>query len=145
MSGHVLGGRAFVAIGESTVEHDLRFDALCERAGLNDFRMEQGEAPDTYADRLLRQLLVSEHVLDLLACLLVPEPVDAGDKEPGETWTPDLAQETVRHFGSLRSPEDKAQIRSLVLSLLIEFFPFGMRSSGTSATSSEEGAHPANV
>jgi hypothetical protein len=142
---YVLGGRAFVPIGGSTVEHDFRFDALCEQAGLNDFHMLEGEEAGAYADRLLRKVLEKEQVLHLLSCLIVPEPVDAGDKEPGESWTPDLARESAHFLGSLRSPEDKAQVRSLVLSLLIAFFPFGMRSLRTSATSFDPTRHPATT
>ncbi len=126
---HVLGGRTFLSVSESTVEHDLYFHALVGRAGL---RFEKGdeESPEDFAARILDELVQSGQTLDLLGCLLVPEDVGV------DGWTPEEARKTSAFIGQLRGEADKARVRSLVLSLLIGFFGCGLASVWTSPRSS---------
>ena len=140
---HVLGGRTFVPVSESTVEHDYHFLALLHRAGLGDVELLPGETGGVFAERILRQVIASGQVRPLLGCLLVPEPA-AGTptRPPGELWTPEMGQDTARYLGGLIEEQDKAMVRSLVISLLIDFFQSGLSSLRASATSSAEGVSP---
>ena len=135
---HVLGGRAFLTVAESTVEQDFRFLALIKRARIDEVLMEPGESPEAFARRLLEVTIESGVILDLLGCLLVPEDIASRDRDPGEAWTRQMGEETARFLGQLRDPRDKAEVRGLVLSLLVSFFESGIVSLWTSTTSSEE-------
>jgi hypothetical protein len=140
---HVLGGRTFLPITESTVEQDFRFLALVKQARIDEVVLRPGESPEAFARRLLEAAVASGAILELLGCLLVPEEAAPPDRDPGEAWTREMSAETARFLGRLRDPADKAAIRSLVLSLLISFFESGIVSLWTSTTSSGE-AVPAN-
>lgn len=135
--GHVLGGRTFLVVGDSTVEQDLTIDALLRKSGIGEIILEPGETPQAFALRLLDTAVRSGDVLQLLGCLLIPEEYAAGAAEPGDAWSLEVAEETTRFIGGLHSPQDKADVRSLILSLLISFFDEGIDSSPSSATSSE--------
>jgi hypothetical protein len=139
---HVLGGRTFLTMRESTVEQDFHFLALVKRARIDEIVMERGETPETFARRLLETTIESGAILDLLGCLLVPEEAAPRDHDPGEAWTREMGEETARFLGGLRDPTDKATIRSLVLSLLVSFFESGIVSLQTSTTSSGEAIPP---
>jgi len=136
-----LGGRAFVHVGESTVEHDYTFLALQTAAGLDVFDMQVGESPEVFAERLVRQVIASGKALPLLGCLLVPEPTDS-QKPAGEAWTPEMGEKTARFLGTLTAEKDKAQVRSLIATLLIDFFQSGLASVRTTAMSSSNEAGP---
>ena len=135
---HTLGGHTFLPLRESTVEQDFRFLALVGRARISDVVMQPGERPEAFARRLLEVTIESGVILDLLGCLLVPEEIAPGDRDPGEVWTPEVGQETARFLGQLHDPKDKAEVRGLVLSLLVSFFESGIVSLWTSRTSSVE-------
>jgi len=135
---HTLGGRAFLAIEESTVEQDFRFLSLVGRARIDEVIMQPQETPEAFARRLLEATIESGVILDLLGCLLIPEELAPRDRDPGEVWTPELGRETARFLGQLRDPKDKAEVRSLVLSLLVSFFESGIVSLWTSTTSFAE-------
>ena len=135
---HVLGGRTFLTVRESTVEQDFRFLALVKRARIDEITIQPRESPEVFARRLLEATVESGAILDLLGCLLVPEETAPRDRDPGETWTREMGEETARFLGRLREPEDKARVRSLVLSLLVSFFESGIVSLWTSKTSSTE-------
>lgn len=141
---HVLGGRAFLAIGESTIEQDLHFLALVKKAKIDQVVMRPGESAESYARRLLEATVESGTILDLLGCLLVPEDAAPRDRDPGEVWTLEMGEETARFLGRLRAPEDKATLRGLVLSLLVSFFEHGIVSLWRLPTSSREGTIPVN-
>lgn len=126
---HVLGGRTFLSVTESTVEHDLYFHGIAGRAGLR-FEKRDDEGADEFAARILEETVQSGKALDLLGCLLVPEEVGA------EGWTPEEARKTAAFIGQLRGEEDKARVRALILSLLIGFFGCGLASIRTSPRSS---------
>jgi len=133
---HTIGGRTFLTIKESTVEQDFLFLALVKRARLDDVVLEPGESPEDFARRLLEAAVESGAILEILACLLVPEEAAPRGRDPGEAWTREMAEETARFLGGLKKPEDKDKIRSLVLSLLIPFVESGIVSLRTSMRSS---------
>ena len=135
---HTIGGRTFLPLRESTVEQDFRFLALVGRARISDVVMQPGERPEAFARRLLEVTIESGVILDLLGCLLIPEELAPGDRDPGEVWTSEIGRETARFLGQLRDPKDKAEVRGLVLSLLVSFFESGIVSLWTSRTSSVE-------
>ncbi len=145
---HILGGRTFLPLRESTVEQDFRFLALIKRARVDEVVMQLGESPEAFARRLLEVTIESGVILDLLGCLLVPAELAPGDRDPGEVWTSEIGKETARFLGQLQDPKDKAEVRSLVLSLLVSFFESGIVSLSTLRTSSVEtipnpGSNPA--
>lgn len=132
---HLLGGRRFSVIGESTVEHDLTFMGLLRKAGLDMPTLREGELPKDFATRLLGDLLGSGKACELLGCLLIPEGVESED------WTPELGQETAEHIGHLTSAADKQKVNQLILSALVDFFESGLASlAATRASSYAEGA-----
>jgi hypothetical protein len=135
---HTVGGRTFLPLRESTVEQDFRFLALVGRARIDEVVMQPGERPEAFARRLLEAVIKSGVILDLLGCLLVPEDIAPRDRDPGEVWTSEVGQETARFLGQLRDPKDKAEVRGLVLSLLVSFFERGIVSLWTSPTSFAE-------
>jgi hypothetical protein len=135
---HTIAGKTFVPVGESTVEQDFQFLALIKRARIEEVVMAPGESAEAFARRLLEVTIESGVVLDLLGCLLVPEEKVPGDQPPGEAWTPEMGRETARFLGQLRNPTDKAEVRGLVLSLLVSFFESGIVSLWSSQTSSKE-------
>jgi hypothetical protein len=126
---HVLGGRPFVALTETTVEHDLYFHGLAGRAGLR-FEKWEEESAEEFAGRILEEVIQSGQTLDLLGCLLVPKEIGV------EGWSPEEGRKTAAFIGQLRGDEDKARVRALILSLLIGFFGCGLASIRTSPRSS---------
>lgn len=126
---HVLGGRTFLSVTDSTVEHDLHFHGIAGRAGLR-FWKHEDESVEGFAARILEEMIQSGKALDLLGCLLVPEEIGV------EGWTPEEARKTSAFIGQLRGEEDKARVRALILSLLIGFFGCGLASISTSPRSS---------
>lgn len=122
MGKHVLGGRAFRSIGESTIQHDYTFMGMVREAGLDRPTLEPGETPQDFAARLLGEILSSGRAFDLLGVLLIPEGMEDTD------WTPELGEETAAHLAHLTEPDDKAKVNGLVLSTLIDFFQTGLAS-----------------
>jgi len=126
---YAIGGRAFVPITESTVEHDLYFHGLAGRAGLR-FEKHEHESAADFGERVLEETIQSGKALELVGCLIVPEEVGVDD------WTPEEARKTAAFIGKLRGEEDKARVRALILSLLMDFFRCGLASIWTSPKSS---------
>ena len=135
---HTIGGRTFLPLRESTVEQDFRFLALIKRAQIDEVVMQPGASPEAFARRLLEVTIESGLILDLLGCLLVPEDIASRDRDPGEVWTSEVGRETAQFLGQLRDPKDKAEVRGLVLSLLVSFFESGIVSLWNSTTSFAE-------
>jgi len=135
---HVIGGRTFLTVRESTVAQDFHFLGLVSRAGIDRITMGENEQPEDFARRLMELAVRSGAVLELMGCLILPEDHAPKDGEPGEAWTLEMCKETARFLGGLKSEEDKAAIRGLVLSLLISFFESGIVSLWSSKTSSGE-------
>ncbi|OHD23189.1 MAG: hypothetical protein A2Y38_13030 [Spirochaetes bacterium GWB1_59_5] len=125
----ILGGRTFVPVTESTVEHDLYFHGLAGRAGLR-FEKGERETPEDFGARILDETVQSGKALELIGCLMVPEEVGV------DGWTPEEARKTAAFIGQLRGDEDKARVRGLILSLLMDFFRCGLASIWTSQSSS---------
>lgn len=133
---HVLGGRTFLSITESTIEHDLYFHGLAGQAGLR-FEKQEEESVEEFASRILAETIQSGQALELLGCLIVPEEIGV------DGWTPEEARRTAAFIGQVRVGEDKARVRALILSLLIGFFGCGLASIVTSPRSS--GGRPATT
>lgn len=137
-----LGGRRFLTVQEMTVKQDLAFLALTREAGLDGLTMGAGESPEDFAERILGALVENDAVLKILGLLLVPPAIRSRRlpfQKPGTVpskWTPEVADETAAFLGSLSTPKDKAQIRALILTLLIHFFGSGIGSLWTTETSS---------
>ena len=84
----MLGGRAFLPLERTTVEHDHWYMRHVRASGLDAVELCDGETHAEYAMRLLGAALESGRALLLLGGLIVP-----GDA-PGGRWTPALAMET---------------------------------------------------
>src|SRR6266568_3512535 len=87
-----------------------------------------GETAEQFAERLLFMVIDSGKVFQLLGCMLLPLGV------PDEKWTPEEAERTADFLRVLRDPQDKSDVQSLVVSLLVGFFSEGLRSSSASST-----------
>ena len=133
---HLLGGRTFLALTESTIAQDLHFLSLIKKAKIEEISTREDEDPKEYALRILETIVENGCLLPLLGCLLVPEEAAPAAGDPGETWTEELGRETTAFIGSLKTAGDKAVINSLILSLLIHFFDQGIISSWVSRISS---------
>lgn len=127
---HRLGGRAFHAIGESNMAHDLRTMALLREVGIDRVGRGPEETDEGYATRVLLDVVGSGKALDLLGCLLIPEGTDS------RAWTPRLGDDTAAHLAGVSDPREKLQIQALILSALVDFFQLGLASSPIFATSS---------
>lgn len=138
-------GRDYVSFARGTAEHQLHTMALIRECGLRDLKLQDGEAPDAFATRLLDQLIGARLVFELLACWLVPadwreriEPLvrEGYEPTPGLAWTPEFAQETAGVFRRLTDEREIADLHVLILELLIDFFARGTSSLWSSGGSS---------
>jgi hypothetical protein len=137
-----LGGRRFVPIGESTIEHDFNISALLRGARLDEFTAPAGSSPEAIATEILDRVLQSGKAFEILGCLLLPEGMKAED------WTPALGAETADQLRGLTAREDKAVITALTVSLIIGFFESGLglrESSPTSSVQPDERTRPPAV
>ncbi len=125
-----LGGRRFVQLTESTVEHDFRMMALLREVGLDRPMRLEDETPADYGGRLLRDLISSDRALDVLGHLLVPEGTSPRD------WSVEMAKETAAFLGGLVHPDDKQRIYALTLEFLLGFFQLELDSLRRSPPSS---------
>ena len=128
-----IGGRTFVQVTNSTIEHDFWLMAHIRGAGLDRIAIEEGEAPDDFAVRLLGEVISSGRIFPILGGLFHPEKIASID------WTPEVADETVSFLKKVYDPEDKALIQQQVVSLLISFFQSGLASLTISRRSSGTG------
>ena len=139
---HKLGGRSFLTVQDATVEQDFLFLELIHNAHIDRIVLSEGEDAAEFSERILGALVGDGAVLKLLGCLLVPAAAPTRRlgfrRDTTITWTPELGAETARFLGGLKSPEDKAKIRALVLTLLVHFFENGIVSLWTTKTSSGE-------
>lgn len=131
-----LGGRIFTPVKNSTIEHDFWLMGHIRAAGLDQVRVEEGENPDEFVMRLLREAINSGRVFLLLGGLMIQEGT------PPDKWTPVLAKETAEFLKKLTAPEDKARIQQQVVSMLIGFFETGLASLRTSRRFSGKEAQP---
>lgn len=131
-----LGGRTYVPVKNSTIEHDFWLMGQIRSAGLDEVHIKPDERPEDFALRLLRDVINSGHVFLLLGGLLIPEGTAFED------WTPELADETAGTLKKLTAPGDKEKVREQVLSLLIGFFETGLACLTTSRSYSPGQGRP---
>lgn len=115
-----IGGRTYVPVKNSTIEHDFWLMGQIRATGLDEVHVRPEEKPEDFALRLLRDVINSGRVFLLLGGLLIPEGVAFED------WTPELAEKTAETLKKLTAPDDKEKVREQVLSLLIGFFETGL-------------------
>lgn len=132
---HELGGHKFVEVGDSTAAQDLYFMGLVSKAGLDELTMHEAEEPEHFARRVLQATIESGKTLEILGALLIPAERVQDFEHPGDYWTPETAAETAQLIGRLKG-RDKPKLHSLILSLLISFFEFGIVSLWTTQKSS---------
>lgn len=115
----LLGGRAFARAEDTTVEQDLWIMGTLRRVGLDQLSLEVGETADDFAHRLLSDLAASGKALPLLGALIVPA-------DGPETWSEELAASTAAFLATLKAPDDKARVNTLIVSMLLGFFLSGI-------------------
>jgi hypothetical protein len=115
-----IGGRMFVPVKNSTIEHDFWLMAHIRGAGLDRIAIEEGEPPEEFAVRLLGEVISSGRIFPILGGLFLPEKISSLD------WTPEVAEETAAFLKKVSDPDDKALIQQQVVSLLISFFQSGL-------------------
>ena len=128
-----IGGRMFVPVKNSTIEHDFWLMAHIRGAGLDRIAIEEGEPPEDFAVRLLGEVINSGRIFPILGGLFLPEKISSVD------WTPEVAEETASFLKKISDPQDKLEIQRQVISLLISFFQTGLASLTISRKSSGTG------
>ena len=121
-----LAGRAFVPVGESTIEHDIEFVRLLKAAKIDAPQRLADETPEAFGWRVLQSIIDAGALLPLVACLILPAAV--APEKPGllrgcaehlgilrpaarsTGWTPDVAHDTTEWLKTLDDPEDKAHV-----------------------------------
>ena len=132
-----IGGQTFVPVKNSTIEHDFWLMAHIRGAGLDRIAIEEVEAPEDFAVRLLGEVINSGRIFPILGGLFLPEKMSSLD------WTPELAEETATFLKKISDPQDKLEIQKQVISLLISFFQSGLVSLRISRKSSGAGPQTA--
>ncbi len=125
-----IGGRTFIPVRDSTIEHDFWLMAHIRGAGLDRIAIGDGEAPDDFAVRILAEVISSGRIFPILGGLFLPEKISPLD------WTPAVAEETAAFLRKISDPADKAVIQQQVVSLLLSFFQTGLASLTISRKSS---------
>lgn len=125
-----LGGREFVALERSTLEHDTWFALATAAAGITSATPAPGQDRGEFALGLFARLYESGHLWDLLGALVLPAGTASRD------WSPALARETGRFIAGLDEPADKDRARLLIVELLLPFLSEGLASWKASTSSS---------
>ena len=128
-----IGGRTFVPVKNSTIEHDFWLMAHIRGVGLDRIAIEENEPPEDFAVRLLNEVINSGRIFPILGGLFLPEKTSSLD------WTPEVAEETAAFLKKISDPADKALIQQQVVSLLLSFFQSGLVSLMISRKSSGTG------
>jgi hypothetical protein len=131
-----IGGQKWRAVKRSTIEHDFWMMKHIREAGLDAGRLRPGEKPEEFAIRLLHQVIASGKAFTLLGGVLLP----AGMAD--EHWTPERAEQTAAFLRGLAADEDKAAVKSAIISLLTGFLEAGLRSYADFVTASTAGSQP---
>ena len=127
-----LGGIAYRVIGaHGSVDRDDYMTEIFRRIGLFPLPdMLENETPGEYGLRLLDQLRHDKG--PVLAGLLIPASCTYDTD-----WTRELAAASARHITRrCTSPDDRAKITNLTLSVMLDFFESGIGSSLVSLSSS---------
>lgn len=127
-----LGGRDFVPVLLSTIEHDYWLMATVRAAGLDQITKADSESPEDFVHRILHEVIVSGEAFNLLGGLLIDAVM------PVQAWTPDIAMQTADFIKHLTAPEDKAAVQAQMIALLLGFFENGLTSVMISPKSSGE-------
>lgn len=127
-----LGGRAFRPVLDATIEHDYWMMGRIRLAGIDRVVIEDGELPEEFAVRLLRELVNSGEIFAILGGAIMPADRDVCD------WTPEMAADTSTFLKRLTAAEDKQTINSVTASLLAGFFAHGLATLLTSRSYSSE-------
>src|SRR6266403_531754 len=128
--GMKLGGREFDVVSRGTIEWDVALLTVLQGLGLADVVLGPGETAEQLAHRILKTLTSTPKLFDLLGCLLVPKGTELFD------WSPELQQQTASFIKRLHGEEDKAAIKSQVVSMVTVFFQSGLLSMQTCLPSS---------
>lgn len=124
-----LGGQPFRLVTESTFGHEIYFEGLIRKAGLDRMRPAEGETMDAFAVRLVDRVLYSDELLPIVGCLIVP-----ADVEPSG-WTREIAATTQAHVAALSDPAEIASVRQVICEALAVFFERGRTFSQSFQTS----------
>ena len=124
-----IAGKAFKAVTDSTLEHDMWTLQQLQRSGIDTIVMEEGESADNFAQRMLIQLLTNGTIFDLLGGLLMPASLKGAD------WTPEIAAESAKLFARTTGDE-KILVRKQIAGAMESFLAAGLLSSIRSRRSS---------
>lgn len=119
MANRTIGGVVYRELTETTMEQDDAILRIVRAANVEELQMEDGEKADDFVARILSELISSGKAFGLLGCFLVPE---------GKEWSRALAAETAETFRRVTAGEDKAELRSALVPLLMTFFVTGLAS-----------------
>jgi hypothetical protein len=125
-----IGGHKWHAVKRSTIEHDFWLMKHIREAGLDSVRIRKDEKPEDFAVRLLHEVISSGNAFTLLGGFLLPEGVS------DEQWSPEQAGQTASFMRGLAADEDKAAVKSAIISLLTGFLEAGLGSSNNSVIAS---------
>lgn len=125
-----LGGQRFEVVRGTTAEQDFWVASRLRAAGLDRVELARDETPEAFARRLLEDLVDEGAGFAVLAGLVVPL---------GSTWSPTLARSTEATLRGLRAAADKAVLRTLMATLVSDFFVSGLSSAMRSQSSSPLG------
>lgn len=125
-----LGGRTYVPVVRSTLEHDLHVMGTLRAAGIDELPLAPGETAEEYAVRMVGMLLAGGRGLDLIAAMIRPE------EGRDEDWTLAGAAAVRAHLAGLTDEADKQQAQGLLVSVLVPFLESGLVSLKRSVTSS---------
>ncbi len=127
MSEVKLGGRLFSVVNFDAITVRNEHYVMREIAGseLDTVLPAPGEEDTAYMLRLHARVIASLRLPELLAGYLLP----AGKLETD--WTEAMAAETARLIAGLTTPEDRAEVHRLGLSVVMDFFRVGLASMQT--------------
>lgn len=121
-----LGGKAYRPITSSTLEHDHWVMGEIRGSGLDRIVKREDETTDEFVRRLLAECIQKGRVYSLLGGFIIPETVADHD------WTPVIAGETADAMRKLTDPQEKQNVNSMVVDMLIGFFLQGLAIAMTS-------------
>jgi hypothetical protein len=122
-------GAAYRVLERRTMENDTTCMGLIRSARLDAVILEEGEAAEDFAARMVFKAMTASELYDLLGCLMVPAAMADLD------WTPDIMRSTGAALRKVSDEAEKRQLTSLVLGLVNGFFRGGLLSLRTSRKS----------